>query len=95
MENGQPKRVKAQPIPTKSSKTKNRDLWATVCYHYPQYTLQEASKLPVRDINLLLKIANNIEAQRMHDLVQISAAPHTKKGAGVKKLEEYFRKRIK
>lgn len=95
METGQPKRVKAQPIPVKNQKTKNRDLWATVCYYYPQYTLQEASKLSVRDINLLLRIATNIEAQKMYDLTQIAAAPHTKKGSGVKKLTDYFRKKIK
>ena len=88
---GQPKRVKAQPIPSGGGgKLKNRELWATICYYYPQYTLQEASKLTVRDIKLLLKTAEKIEANKMYNLTQIAAAPHTKKGLGVKELTEYF-----
>lgn len=92
----QPKRVKAQSIPRDTgSNVSKRELWATVCYHYPQYTLKEASRLPLRDIKLLLKIAEKIEAGNKHDLVQIVAAPHTKKGSGVKKLSEYYRKKAK
>ena len=88
------KRVTAQPIPIKKDKNTKRKLWATVCYYYPQYTLQEASQLSNRDIKLLLKVANQIEAQYKYDLVQIAAAPHTKKGSGVKKLTEHFRKQM-
>lgn len=95
MNGEKPKRVKAQSVYSASAnKTKKRELWATVCYHYPQYTLKEASELSARDIKLLLKIADKIEAQRLFDLTQIAAAPHTKKGSGVKKLTEHYRKRI-
>ena len=38
-------------------KPSNRETWARVCYYYPQYTLESASKLPIRDLRLLLKIA--------------------------------------
>lgn len=72
-----------------------RETWARVCYLYPQYTLAEASKLPVRDLRLLLKIAEMIEAERNYELVQIVAAPHTKKGKGVKDLTDHFRKLMK
>ena len=90
-----PRRVKAQPIPTAGGgKTSNRQLWARVCFFYPQYTLKEASMLSVRDLKLLLNTAKKIEAERKYDLVQIAAAPHTKKGSGVKKLTEHYRKEM-
>lgn len=90
-----PKRVKAKPIhPVSENKTSKRELWARICYHYPQYTLKEASELPIRDIKLLLKVARQIQAENKYDLTQIAAAPHTKKGSGVKKLTEYFKKQM-
>ena len=93
--NPEQKRVKAQPIPQQTKDISKRELWATVCYHYPQYTLEQASKLSIRDIRLLLRVANKIDASNKHDLVQIVAAPHTKKGSGVKKLTEHYRKLAK
>lgn len=68
----------------------NRRLWATVCYYYPQYTLEDARKLTVRDIRLLLGTAKRMEAQKMLMLTQIAAAPHTKNGKGVKQLTKHF-----
>lgn len=76
-------------------KPSNRETWARVCYYYPQYTLESASKLPIRDLRLLLKIAERIEAERNYNMVQIVAAPHTKKGKGVKDLTDHFRKLMK
>ena len=95
MDGNLPRRVKAQPIPRNNDKVRNRELWARVCYFYPQYTLQEASKLPVRDIKLLLKIADKMEAEKRYEYVQIVAAPHTKKGSGVKSLTDYYRRKMK
>ena len=63
-----------------------------MCYYYPQYTLEEVAKLPARDISLLLKIARKQEARKMYNLVQVVASPHTKKGQGVKKLSDYYKK---
>lgn len=82
--------IEVAKIPKKEA-TK-RSLYARVCYFYPQYTLKEVADMPQRDVLLLLKTADQIEAVRMLNLVQISAAPHTKKGAGVKKLTAHFRK---
>lgn len=91
----QSKHIVAQPIrPQQDQKISNRELWATVCYYYPQYTLREAKKLSARDIRLLLKIANQKEAEKMLQLTQIASAPHTKKGQGVKQLTEYYKKQI-
>lgn len=85
----------AQPVPSSEDTTSDRDIWATVAYYYPQYTLKEASKLPARDIKLLIKTAKKLEAQKMFNLTQIAAAPHTKKGEGVKKLSEHFKRLAK
>lgn len=91
MDTGQ-KHVKAKSIHPEGNQTSKRELWATICYYYPQYTLKEASKLPARDIKLLLRVAEKIISQNKYDLTQIAAAPHTKKGSGVKKLSEHFKK---
>lgn len=72
----------------------NRELWASVCYHYPQYTLEQASRLSKRDIVLLLKTAKRLRASEMLELVQIVASPHTKKGKGVKQLSDYYKREI-
>lgn len=93
--NLKPKHIVAQSIRKEQShKATNRELWATICYYYPQYTLEEASRLSIRDIKLLLKIAEKLEAQKMLAFTQIAAAPHTKKGQGVKKLTDYYKKQI-
>lgn len=93
--NPKPKHIVAQSIRKEQSyQATNRELWATICYYYPQYTLEEASRLSIRDIKLLLKIAEKLEAQKMLAFTQIAAAPHTKKGQGVKKLTDYYKKQI-
>lgn len=77
----------------KTSSTKKndiRELYATVCYHYG-YKLKYVSELPARDVKLLLKVARKIQAERMLELTQIVAAPHTEKGKAVKSLTEHFK----
>ena len=79
--------VEAQALPTASGKeSSNRELYATVAYHYPQYTLQDVSKLKYRDVVLLLRTAEKINAEKFLTLTHIVTAPHTKKGEGVKNL---------
>ena len=90
-----PKHVVAKPVrEIKNREVSKRQTWASICYYYPQYTLKEASLLSSRDIRLLLTTARRLEASRMKNLVQIAAAPHTKKGSGVKKLLDFFQKEI-
>lgn len=84
--------VSAKPIHSKTKVQEKREIYAEVCYYYPQYTLEEVAHLPARDISLLLKIAHRQEARKMFNLVQIAASPHTKKGQGVKKLSDYYKK---
>lgn len=90
-----PKRIVAKPVRQSVSKeVSNREIWASICYYYPQYTLKEASLLSKRDIALLLRVAQRLEAVKMRNLVQIVSAPHTKKGSGVKQLLNYFQQEI-
>lgn len=78
-----------------SSKATRRELYAQVCYHYPQYTLKQASKLSARDLYLLLKTANKKEAMMYYTMTQIASAPHAgKKGEGVKQLLAHFKEII-
>lgn len=73
----------------------NRQLFATVAYYYPQYTLKQVENMPYRDVLLLMKTATRIEAERMYNLTQIASAPHSKNGKGVKQLLDHFRKVMK
>lgn len=84
----EPRRVEVAKLP--SSPAKPEDMIATLCYFYPQYTFKEAQSLPFRRVNNLLKIARQQEAIKYHNLTQIMAAPHTKKGEGVKKLMQHY-----
>lgn len=84
--------IEVQKVPASSKRGSKRELYARVCYLYPQYKLQDVEKMPNRDVLLLLKVANQVEALKMLNLVQISAAPHTKKGAGIKKLTTHFKR---
>lgn len=85
-------RIRVQKVPSQATKLEKREMYALVCYHYPQYTLKAAARLPFRDIQLLLTTAKKQEGNRLYNYVQIAAAPHTKKMQGVKKLSEHFKK---
>lgn len=87
--------VVVQQLPTTPEKESgNRELYATVAYHYPQYTLKDVSKLKYRDVILLLRTAERINAEKFLTLTHIATAPHTKKGEGVKNLINNFKKII-
>jgi vancomycin permeability regulator SanA len=86
-------RIKVQAVkPSKAKLLQKRELYATVCYFYPQYTLVEVQKLPYRDVQLLLKVAREQEARRFFNETLIAAAPHSKKQQNVTKLTEHFKK---
>lgn len=84
--------VKAKSVHTGNAEHGKREIYAEVAYYYPQYTLEEVASLPARDVTLLLNTARRLKATEMFNLVQIVASPHTKKGQGVKKLSDYFKK---
>jgi len=64
---------------------------ATLCYYYPAYTLQMARQIPHIHVLIMISQARRLEAKKNFDLTQIVAAPHTKKGGGVKKLADNFK----
>ncbi len=73
----------------------NRTLYARVAYYFPQYRLEEVESMPYRDVLLLLRTANKIEAERMYNLTMIASAPQSKNGKGVKTLLDHFKKILK
>lgn len=89
MDDSKPRVVKVQKI--KPEKLNGEELLAQICYYYPAYTLDTASKLSYRQVILLLRVANKQRAMHYYNLTQIIASPNTKKGAGVKKLSDHFK----
>ena len=69
-------------------------LLATFCYYFPAYTLKEARKVPYKHIVLMLKQAKRLQSANYYELLQISVAPHTEKGNGIKTLNENYSKEI-
>ena len=84
--------VKVKQVTRDGRGLSKRELYATVCYYYPQYTLKQVQEMPARDIQLLINTARKLEAAQNYNLTQIVAAPHSKKGANVKKLLDHFEK---
>lgn len=84
-----PKKIDSE---SEQSKYPKRELYATVCYFYPRYSLQEVEKMPYRDVLLLLTTARKQQAAYFHNLTLIAQAPHSNKQSNVKKLIEYFKK---
>jgi vancomycin permeability regulator SanA len=85
----------AQVESTNPAFGENRTLYAIIAYHFQQYKLEEIEDMPYRDVALLLKTAQKIEAERMYNLTMIASAPQSKNGKGVKTLLEHFRKLLK
>ena len=84
--------LKAQKIPQKIVSAE--DVLSKFCYYFPRYTYNQARKVPYKRVRKMLSIAQKEEAQKMIYLTHIVAAPHSKKGSGVKKLLEHFKEII-
>lgn len=76
-------------------KLTKRELYAMLCYYYPQYKLQDAQNMPARDLNLLIRTARKIEGAKMYDLTLIVASPNSSDKDSVKNLLDQFAKRAK
>lgn len=87
-------RIQVQNLPPKKD-TSQDDVIARFCYYFPQYTFQEALALPFRRIRQMLAVVDSEKAREYFILTKIAAAPHTKKGEGVKKLLNEFKKQMK
>lgn len=83
-----PNVIKVQKIPKKTLKAD--ELVAIFCYYFPAYTFQKARLLPYKYLKLMLKMAHKEHARKMLELVQIVAAPHTKRGKMIKSLTDKY-----
>lgn len=81
--------IKAQKVPKKTESAEN--IIARFCCYFPQYKFHEARKLPFVRIKMMIRTWEKEYARRMIDLVEISSAPHTKKGSGVRKVIERYK----
>lgn len=86
-------RVSVARMPEEAKNIGGRELLARLCYYYPQYTLAAARRLPYKDVVLLLKTANKLEAEKHINLLNINAAPNAKNG--VKDMANYYKGIIK
>lgn len=84
--------VKNKNPKSEDESNSNRRIYALVCYFYPQYKLEDVEQMPARDVNLLINTAHKQKAVEYMNQVQIAAAPHTKKGEGIKKLIDEYKK---
>ena len=88
-------KIKIAQIPKKTfDKKTTSHLLASLCYHYPQYTLKQVKRMPYKDVVLLLQQAHREQAALYYNLTQIAAAPHSEKGKSVKKLLNHFKDRM-
>lgn len=78
--------IRAQQIPKKQ--TSADDIVARFCYLFPQYTFQQAKRLPAKRITQMLAEVERYEAQRFLVLLRIVGSPHTKDASGYKKIEK-------
>lgn len=86
-------KFKATKIPKKESDLD--EILIRFCLYFPQYTFYEAKQLPYKRLAKMLKVAQKEEARKMLELVHVVAAPHTKKGSGVKNLIGHYEDIIK
>lgn len=85
--------VKAKPI-TDPAKRKDEitEAYFVLCYYYPQYTLKDAAKMRFDHVLRHIDTARKEKAAEYLELLNISTAPHTKKGSGVKKLQSHYQR---
>jgi hypothetical protein len=83
--------IQAQKVPVKKINTE--DILCVLCYHYPQYTYQDAQQLPYKRIKKLIQVARSEQAINWYNLLMIATAPHAKKGT-VKSMADKYKKII-
>lgn len=81
---------RATKIPAKTLSAEN--ILSKFCYYFPQYTYEQARKLPYKTVRLMLKTAKIEQAKHMVDLLRVHSGSRTKKGQ--KSVLSYFEKII-
>lgn len=88
-------RIKVQSVSEAvGNKFSPSEILSTFCFYYQQYTLEEARKLPYKQVKLMLKIALRQKTLDYINLTQIVSAPHTEKGKAVKKLLNTYKEQL-
>lgn len=80
--------IKVQKIPKPEAELNPDDLLASFCYYFPQYTFDQARKLPYKRIKKMLRVVRKEQAKHMLDLLEVVVAPHTKNGKGIKDVKQ-------
>jgi uncharacterized membrane protein YheB (UPF0754 family) len=80
--------IQAKKIPRSIASAE--ETLAKFCYYFQQYTYEQARKLPYKRVVQMLNAASKERASFFHEMVEITAAPHTKRGAGVNKLRKHY-----
>lgn len=84
-------KIEVQKVPKKkTSVTDAQRTLGTLCYYYPQYTYNEARKLPYKRVVMLLNIAHERQGMHYHHLLSIAVATNAK-SRHVSKLSNYFK----
>lgn len=83
-------KIKVQKVPKREVSID--DTIIKFCLYFPQYKYHEARKLPFVRVVKMLKVAERERAFLLFQLTNIAAAPHTKKGSGVKRLLDIFKR---
>jgi hypothetical protein len=86
-------RIEVKKVP--KAKGDPRKLYAEVCWYYPQYKLHEVTRMPAKDVTLLLRNAYRKEAEQRWHLTQIAAGPHTKNMAGSRTLSSRYKQAMR
>lgn len=81
-----------QPAPGKLTGTLEE--LTRLCYFYPQYTLQEARRLPYKHVAALLNQAQRQEAIKYYQLTLIANSPGSKNNKAAKDLINNYKKII-
>lgn len=79
-------KVKAKKIPV--SLDDPEEMLHKFIYHFPQYTLAQAQKLPYVRIKKMLTVARKEQALNLYNIAKIVFSQHTKEGKGMKKVLE-------
>lgn len=82
--------ITIQKIPKKVYSVE--DIVAKFCCCFPQYKFNEARKLPFVRIKKMLDIWEKEYSRKMIDLIEVVSAPHTKKGIGINKAIQRYKK---
>lgn len=82
--------VQKAPQSTDSGEDSLKELVALFCYHFQQYTFNEALDLPLKTLQRMLKTARKEKAKEYLELAQIARVAQSAKPAPYNKLTSRY-----